>query len=256
MDAINSFPAFLLIFMRVGAFFATVPIFSYRNIPNVHKIGLAAFLSWIMLYALGAPEVAVNGEFILLVFKEALVGLSLGLIASILFYSIQVAGGFIDLQMGFAIAGVFDPQTGVQTPLLAKFLYQLALLFLLALNGHYLLLDGLFYSYSFVPLTDVHFGLGNGETARHAVSVVTAMFVIAFQMALPVVGTLFLVDLALGIVARTVPQINIFAVGLPLKILVAFGILLIILPVFFMSVQHLSDETAQAMRKLLMLLGE
>ncbi|MCK6257026.1 flagellar type III secretion system protein FliR [Fictibacillus sp. KIGAM418] len=256
MDFLNSFPAFLLILVRVGSFFATVPIFSYRNIPNVHKVGLAVFLSWIMLYALGSPVVSVNSDFIVLIFKEALVGLSLGLIASILLFSIQVAGGFIDLQMGFAIAGVFDPQTGVQTPLIGKFLYNLAILFLFALNGHHMLIDGLFYSYSFVPLTDMHFGWGDGEVARHAVSVFSAMFVIAFQMALPIVGSLFLVDLALGVVARTVPQVNIFAVGLPIKIIAAFCILFVIMPAFFMSVQYLSDEMAQAMRKLLMLLQE
>lgn len=252
----NVLPAFFLILVRVGAFLASVPLFSYRNIPVSHKIGSAVFLAWIMLSAMGAPEVSINGGFIVDIMTEAIVGLSLGLLAALWMYAFQVAGGFIDLQMGFSIASVFDPQTGVQTPLMGKFLYYLAILLLFALDGHHLLLDGIFYSYKYVPLGATLHGFETGEAGRYAVTVVAGMFLIAFQMALPIVGTLFLVDVALGIMARTVPQMNIFVVGIPLKILVAFLLFLVIMPAFFLSVRYLSEEMANAMRELLILLQE
>ncbi|MGC4375650.1 flagellar biosynthetic protein FliR [Fictibacillus sp. Mic-4] len=255
LQFLNSLPTYVLVFVRVSAFFAMVPFFSYRNIPNVHKIGLSILLSWMIAYSVKMPVVPIDGFYFLLIIKEAMIGLAIGMIAAILFYAIQVAGSFIDFQMGFAIANVFDPQTGVQTPLMGKFLQTVALLFILSVDGHHLLLDGIYYSYSFVPVNDLSFGFGSGDVAKYFVSTFGAMFVIGFQMSIPIVGSLFLIDVALGIVARTVPQLNIFVVGLPLKIIVAFILLIFILPAFFMSVHYLVDQMVEAMRKLLELLG-
>jgi flagellar biosynthesis protein FliR len=255
MIDISSFPAFLLILTRVSAFFLTIPVFSYRNLPAMHKIGLSLTLAWIMLYAVDPKPVPVDGTFLVLVLKEAMIGLSIGFIAAIVFYALQVAGGFIDLQMGFAIANVFDPQTGIQTPLMGRYLYTFAILFLLATDGHHMLLDGIFYSYKFLPVGSSIAGFGDANTAKYVVSVFSGMFLIALQMAIPIVGTLFLADLALGIVARTVPQMNIFVIGLPVKILIALVLFLVVMPAFFVSVQMLTEEMREAMRNLMELLG-
>ena len=93
-----------------------------------------------------------NGDYILLIMKEVIIGLFIGLIAYIIMSAIQIAGGFIDFQMGFAIANVIDPQTGAQSPLIGQFLNTLALLLLLSIEWHHLLLDGIFYSYQFIPM--------------------------------------------------------------------------------------------------------
>jgi flagellar biosynthesis protein FliR len=255
MIDLNSLPAFLLILTRVSAFFLTIPVFSYRNLPAAHKIGLSLFLAWIMLYAVDPAPVPVDGTFLILVIKEAMIGLTIGFIAAIVFYALQVAGGFIDLQMGFAIANVFDPQTGIQTPLMGRYLYTFAVLFLLATDGHHMLLDGIFYSYQFLPVGSDLAGMGDGSVAKYAVNVFSGMFLIALQMAIPIVGTLFLADLALGIVARTVPQMNIFVIGLPVKILIALILFLVVMPAFFVSIQLLIDEMREAMRNMMELLG-
>jgi flagellar biosynthetic protein FliR len=250
-----SFPAFLLILTRVSAFFLTIPVFSNKNLPTVHKIGLSLFLSWIMLYTVHPDPIPINGSFLLLVIKEAMIGLSIGFTAAIVFYAIQVAGGFIDLQMGFAIANVFDPQTGIQTPLMGRYLYTFAMLFLLATDGHHMLLDGIFYSYKFLPLDSPMIHFGDGSAAKHIISVFSGMFLVALQMAIPIVGTLFLADLALGIVARTVPQMNIFVIGLPLKILIALVLFIVVLPAFFVSIEMLIEQMRDAMINLMRLLG-
>ncbi|MFD1735830.1 flagellar biosynthetic protein FliR [Bacillus salitolerans] len=246
---------FLLILLRVSAFFVAVPIFSYRTIPTTHKIGLAVFLSWIMYYTVEIPTFAFDGLYILLILKEIMVGLLIGLIATILLTAIRVAGGFIDFQMGFAIANVIDPQTGTQSPITGQFLYIFALLFLLAINGHHMLLDGVFYSYQTIPIDQVGVPFGDEKMLNHIVSTFNSMFVIAFQMSLPIVGSLFLVDVALGIMAKTVPQLNIFVVGFPIKIALSFLLLMIVMGPFFMLVGNLFEQILIAMRGLMSIIG-
>lgn len=256
IDLINlsSIPAFLLIFVRVTAFFVTLPIFSYKNIPTTFKIGFGFFLTWIMFYTIDIPVLTLDETFILLVLKEAIVGLLIGLIAYIILAAVQIAGGFIDFQMGFAIANVIDPQTGAQSPLTGQYLYTFALLFLLMVNGHHLMIDGIFYSYELIPL-DTFIQFQQESIAEFVIQTFNQMFIIAFLLAIPVVGCLFLVDVALGIIARTVPQLNVFVVGLPLKILVSFVVLFIFMGFYIMLVKNLFEMTLQSMRGLMELFG-
>lgn len=246
---------YLLVLTRIAAFFVTMPLFSYRAIPPVMRIGIAVLLSWVIVFTLDTTAVDINGEYILLVLKEAVIGLSIGVIAFIVMAAIQVAGGLIDFQMGFAIANVIDPQTGTQSPLLGQFFNSLALLLLLAVNGHHVLLDGMFYSYQFLPIDQVWPHFSNGNAAELVLKTVAAVFAISFQMAIPIVATLFLVDLALGITARTVPQLNIFVIGFPIKIGVGFLVLFIMGSVIVAMMQKIFEVMSYAMRDLMMLLG-
>lgn len=254
-DVLHGLPAFLLIFVRVASFFVSVPIFSYRNVPAPVKIGLSFFLSWIMYFTLKPAPIPIDTMFFLLVAKEAVVGLSIGLIAMILIQAVQVAGSFIDLKMGFSFASLVNPLTGQRNPLIGNYLYIFAILVMLSVNAHYMLIDGIFYSYRLVPLETLSVHFGPGSIAELATKTFVEMFVIAFQMAVPVVGSLFLVDVALGIIARTVPQVNVFIVGMPMKIFVGFAILIITLPLFATFVYQLSGDMEQAMRQLMMLEG-
>ncbi|WP_027408699.1 flagellar biosynthetic protein FliR [Anoxybacteroides tepidamans] len=251
---VSYFPVFLLIFARVASFFVTLPLFSYRTIPNTYKIGLSFFVSWLMFLGMKKGPVALDEAYILLVLKEVLVGLCIGLLAYIVMAAIQIVGGLIDFQMGFAIANVIDPQTGAQSPLAGQYLYTFALLLLLVLNGHHILLDGIFYSYQLIPLNHA-FSFAHGNIVQYVAKTFSEMFVIAFQMSAPIVGCLFLVDIALGIVARTVPQLNIFVVGLPVKIVVALLLLILMMATLFVAAQHLFETMFISMRDLMNLLG-
>ncbi len=250
-----SFPGFLLILTRVTSFFVTMPIFSYRTLPAMHRIGLSFFLAWMMYYTIDVPEVPLDHTFILMVLKESLIGLLIGFVAYMLLTAVQIAGGFIDFQMGFAIANVIDPQTGVQNPLMGQYLYTFALLFLLATDGHHLLLDGIFYSYQFIPINQLFVDFGNENLLEFVVIAFNQAFVIAFQLAVPVVGSLFIVDVALGILARTVPQLNIFVVGIPIKIFVSFIVLIIVMAVMMTVVGQLFEYILVVMRGMMDWLG-
>lgn len=251
---LNRLPILLLVFVRLLSFFIVIPLFSYRTIPMPFRIGFSFFLALILFQTIDTSILTLDHTYIFLVVKEALVGLLIGLIAFIIVSALQVAGGFVDFQMGFAIANVVDPQTGAQSPLTGQYFYMIALLFLLAVDGHHLIIDGIFTSYEFVPI-DAYLPLHEESIAEFIIQAFNYMFIIAFQMAIPIVGTLFLVDIALGIIARTVPQLNVFVVGLPLKIFVSFMAILIFLALFMTAVENLFGTMLQTMRQLLGIFG-
>lgn len=251
---LNYLPAFLLIFARIVAFMATVPIFSYRNIPDPFKIGIALFISWILVVTIDIPVISIDLMFIILILKEVLVGLILGLVATLILTAVQIAGGFIDFQMGFAIANVIDPQTGAQSPIIGQYFYTFALLFLLAIDGHHLLINGAFYSFEWIQL-DQLIDLSNPNYITAVVTMFNQIVVIAFQMAIPIVGSLFLVDVALGIIARTVPQLNVFVVGIPLKISVSFFAISMFLVFYISLVRRLFGYTLDVMDTFMRILG-
>ncbi|TDL35030.1 flagellar type III secretion system protein FliR [Jeotgalibacillus sp. S-D1] len=244
----------LLVVVRVSAFFVTIPLFSHRSIPVMHRVGFAVLLSVMVYYTIDAEPFSINGAYMLLILKEAVIGLFIGLIAYIVLSAIQIAGNLIDIQMGFAIANIIDPQTGAQSPLMGQYLYTLSLLLLLYFDGHHLILDGIFYSYQFVPIEQLSLGVGE-SAAEIVIKAFAAAFVIAFQLAAPVAAALFLVDVALGIVARTAPQFNIFVIGFPIKIAVAFMILFVLMGVMFGVIQRLFDLMFIVMRDLMSILG-
>ena len=245
----------LLIFVRVSAFFVTIPLFSYKTIPSQLKIVLAFVLSWMMYYTFSIEAFTINGDYLLLVLKEAIVGLVLGLVVYIVFSAVQIAGGFIDFQMGFAMANIVDPQTGVQSPLMGQFFNFLLLLVFLAINGHHLVLDGIFYSYQFMPIDQFFPKFGDAESVEYIMKLFVAVFAIAFQMSAPIIATLFLVTLALGITGKTVPQLNIFVVGFPIKIAVGFILLVTMMGVMVEVMEKVIEMGIMGMRNLMIVLG-
>lgn len=256
MQWLNDLPIFMLVFVRMSSFFMAAPVFMTRDVPVPFKVGMAFFMSLLAFSYSDMPEeMAMNSEFWLLIFKEALVGLSIGFVAAILLYAIQIAGIFIDMQIGFAMAAMFDPQSGIQTPLTGRFKYYFAILFLLALNGHHLLLQGMFYSLEWIAVDEWIPAMGDGRLSAFLVQTFTRMFTIAFMIAIPISGALFLVDVALGIVAKTVPQMNVFVVGLPLKILANFMIMLVVLPGFFFILRKLFADMVESVQAIIHILG-
>ena len=254
-ELIPQITIFLLVLVRVTAFFVTVPLLSYRTIPQQVRIALAFVLAWMMYYTIDIEPFIFNGEYILLVIKEALIGVLIGLLGSIIMSAIQIAGSFIDFQMGFAVANIIDPQTGAQSPLIGQFFNMLSLLVLLAVDGHHMILDGIYYSYQFLPIDQGFPDFRNEGYTQFIATTFTAVFAIAFQMSAPVVATLFLVDLALGITAKTVPQLNIFVVGFPIKIGVSFLILFTMMAVMIQVIQKLITIMIYGMRDLMVILG-
>ncbi|HIS29784.1 MAG TPA: flagellar type III secretion system protein FliR [Candidatus Avamphibacillus intestinigallinarum] len=250
----SSLLVFLLVVVRITGFFVMLPLFSYSTIPNLFKIGFMFFFGLIITTTIGNIELTFDGFYLFLLMKEALVGLAIGLFAYIILSAIQIAGGFIDFQMGFAIANVIDPQTGAQSPLTGQYFYIISLLFLLSVDGHHLLIDGMYYSYQAIPV-DQLVSLSNQSLIDKVIYTFSEMFLTAFQLAIPIVGCLFLVDIALGMIARTVPQLNVFVVGLPLKILVSFISILVFLALYIGIVKRLFTYMFDTLHGFMQILG-
>ncbi len=221
---------FLLILVRMSTFIIVAPIFSSRGIPAYIKIGLALFLSLLILPVISINRtMSLDGNYIIYVIEEAMIGLSIGFMGQLIFTAIQVAGSFIDLQVGFALANVIDPQTGIQSPITGNFKYTFAVLLFLVLNIHHLFIGAIISSFHTLPITGEWFSKINSEPIMMlVVATFSQMFVLAFKIAAPIIITLLLTDIALGIVARTVPQLNVFVVGMPLKIFILYFIFIII----------------------------
>lgn len=191
-------------------------------------------------------QVSFDGQYVVLIFKEILIGLLLGFVATLFIYALQMAGGLIDLMMGFAIANVIDPQTGAQSPIMGNFKYMFAILILFFTDGHHLLLRGVLNSYFLVPLHK-WITFADGGMAQLLIDFFLRSFAISLQIAAPIAASIFLVDVALGLISRTVPQMNMFVVGIPVKIISTFLLLLLVLPGFGFVLSRLFSELFRSM---------
>ncbi|MBP2654939.1 MAG: fliR: flagellar biosynthetic protein FliR [Firmicutes bacterium] len=223
---------FLLIFARISGIFTSAPVFGSRNIPVYIKAGLSLILSFTLLPLVSSTDIIIPESlfpYVLLVVGEFLVGLIFGYVSSFIMYAVQMGGHIMDLQIGYGIINVFDPQQGQQIPLLGNFQYILALLVLLLTNGHHVLISALFSSFRVIPVTGAVF---QPELAQFMVDLFVGTFSVAFKISVPILAALVLTDSALGILARTMPQMNIFVVGVPGKIAVGTFALFISLPFY------------------------
>jgi flagellar biosynthetic protein FliR len=146
---------------------------------------------------------------------EVMIGAVIGMIARLIFAGIQLAGQLIGFQMGFAIVNVIDPAFSLQVSIIAQFQYLIALLLFLSLNGHHMFLYAVAESFRILPPLAFHF---SGGLMQAITGFVRDMFEIGIKVGAPIIAILFFMSVGLGLVARTVPQINIFIVGFPLQI--------------------------------------
>ncbi|GAA4700863.1 flagellar biosynthetic protein FliR [Brevibacillus fulvus] len=257
MDIILQYlPTFLLVFVRLTAFFVASPIFSTRGVPNQFKIGLAFALALISFSLLPSQaKIPLDLMFVPYVLKEVAVGLLLGYICQMMFFAIQIAGGLMDLQMGLAMANVLDPLTGASMPITGNFKNVLATLYFLSINGHHVLIQGIVTSYQIIAIDKPWVPIGSESVLGLAATVFANMFASALLMAAPIVVALFLVDLSLGIVAKSVPQFNIFVVGLPIKLIASFLLLIVVMPAFLLVLSGLFEKMFHALSEMMKLLG-
>ncbi|TMV13808.1 flagellar type III secretion system protein FliR [Paenibacillus thermoaerophilus] len=255
MEALqHMLPGALLVFCRILSYFSVMPLISSRNIPNLWKIGMAAMLAFITLPTLETAQgPAFDDGYIVLLLKEIVVGLALGFVGLLFFSAIQASGSFIDMQIGFGIANIVDPMTGQQTPLIGQLKYMIALVLMLAVNAHHIVISAIIESYRWIPLesADFYSVWAKGNPADFLVRGLADMFAISFKLAAPLVVAVFLVDLALGILAKTAPQFNVFVLGIPIKILVALLLLMVLMSSFIGLFTELYGTIFENMRRFL-----
>lgn len=229
---VQGFPIFLLIFCRITAFFVVAPVFSSRGVPNVFKLGLGFFISFIVFLTYGMKQSIVpDAEYVLILFREILIGVLMGYVVYLFFTVVQTAGAFMDLQVGFAMANIVDPHTGTSAPLLGNFKYMVLIVIFLMMNGHHFLLTGLMDSYQWMPLDNELFSrFLNGSLTDFLTRTVGNTFLLAIQVASPLIVAMFLTDVGLGFLTKTAPQFNVFVIGIPLKLIIGLFLLTLLMP--------------------------
>jgi len=234
---------FLLVLTRVSGIFLLAPFFGSLNIPVYIRAGTAFAIAMVLFPVIdqqGIPQIpqSVVG-YMLAVIVELIVGWLIGFVAYITFAAIHMAGKLLDMQVGFAVVNVVDPTSGQQIPLLGSFLYNLGIIIFLVTNGHHMVISGLFESFQMIPVLGAIFDLSISDLM---VDMTGGIFVTGMKIALPVLFAILLTDVGLGVLARTMPQMNIFVVGIPAKIVIGLFVLSIALPFYILFLDVMFNE--------------
>lgn len=241
---IDNFQVLLLIFMRFAGLFVVAPFFSSFLIPLRYKILLSILFTIIVYPGLTKFQPVIPDHIInygLMLITQLIIGLILGFIVTIIFTAFQLTAQFYHFQMGFGINQVFDPLARIQVPILSQFQYIIAILVFITINGHHLLIRALYESYELVPIIN----FADPATVRffsiNLSKIFSSMFLLALKIGFPLIATMFLVSLTLGLLAKASPQMNIFMVGFPIQIAIGISSLIIIMPYFIEVIVHTVD---------------
>ncbi len=222
--AMAQFELFILVLMRIASFVFVAPIFNTANTPRRTKVGFAFFVA-VLVYSLEIDmQVEYNGviEYAGLVLKEVAAGLLLGAMAAFAVQIIMFAGKIIDMDIGIAMAQIMDPTTRMQVGIMGNFYYYLLLLLLLVSGLHRYLIAAIVETYRVIPVGRVQF---SSSIYTDVLNFMSDYFVIGFRIALPVFAATLLLNCILAILAKIAPQMNMFVVGMQLKIFVGIFVI-------------------------------
>jgi flagellar biosynthetic protein FliR len=239
LDTINLLPLFTIVLIRTASVLFFSPVYNQTNLPLIIKIGLAlaiavAIFPTINNSQLALPDSMIN--FILLVFKELAIGFLIGYVATLAFGAFVMAGELISSEMGLSMAELVDPLFGDRISPISQLFQIIALILFFAINGHHWLINALVLSYKTVPVTGF---IETGFSMSKIMHLFNGLFVAAIKIAAPIMIILGLVVVVSGFLARSTPEINIFLIIFPVKILVGFLLLAITFPFITRAIEYL-----------------
>ncbi len=216
-------------FVRISAMLLVAPIFGGRNVNARSRLALGLLLALVVAPQLSVPPRIdpLSLEGLVVAMQQALIGITMGFVLTMVFSALTQAGENVALAMGLGFASTMDPVGGVQVPMISQYFTILATLIFLALNGHLVLIELLIRSFDTLPVTAE--GLSSDDLWK-VVNFGGTMFSAALLIAMPAIAALLMVNLAMGVITRAAPQLNIFAIGFPVTLLAGFLIILLTLP--------------------------
>ena len=232
--SLYTFEYFLMILVRVASFVSVAPFFGMNTVPNRVKVGLSVFLALILYQVIVPKEVLEYSgviEFAIIVLREGITGLLIGFAANICNSIIVFSGKVIDMEIGLAMANMYDPTTRTQSGLTGTMYNYFIMLLLVSTDMHHYILRALVDTFQIIPINGAVFDWDHlmGSMTMY----ITDLMVIGFRIVLPIFATSMILNCILGIMAKVAPQMNMFAVGMQLKILIGFSIMfltIILLP--------------------------
>jgi flagellar biosynthesis protein FliR len=220
--------AYLWPLFRVSAMVAAAPVFGTRSVPTKVKIMTALAITSVLVPILPVPEVNVFSPLaILIIAQQIMIGLIIGFAVQLVFSAVITGGQIVAMQMGLGFSLMVDPQNGQQSPVLSQFYIVFVVLVYLAINGHLVLVEVLAESFNTMPIS------AEGLVANDFMQVVRwggNIFAGGMAIALPAISSLLVVNIAFGLMTRSAPQLNIFAIGFPITMILGFSLVMITLP--------------------------
>jgi flagellar biosynthetic protein FliR len=241
-----------LLLVRPGMMVATVPMFGGGYVPAQVRIGLALLLGLIIAPVVPSPERIGGVGIVAAVAGEAAVGLAIGLGVRVLIAGAELAGYLAGFQIGFSYAAIVDPQSGVRNNLVAALYGTLAIIVFFGINGHHAVIRALVASYDLVPIGGI--GL-DGPLARVVAELLGFVFLTGARLAAPVVTVLLVVELALGLIARAAPALNLMIVGTPVRLIAGLAALAAGVQVLPQVISSAAGPAVEAAARLLRALG-
>ena len=233
---------YLLAMVRAAAWVFVCPPFGNRTVPTTVKVGLAAALALVVGPRLAEQAVPLEaGPLLTAAVLQVAAGLALGFLGVLLFATFSFAGGLIDLVSGYSVAQLFDPGTSAPVSIFGQFYGVLATTLLFAIDGHLLLVRGFLTSFTAAPLTH----LSIDTMAELLTGDLALFFVAALEIAAPLLAALFLAEAALGLLSRAAPQMNVFQLGLPVKILVTLTLAGLAIPILPDAVSGMANQVVR-----------
>ncbi len=242
--------SFLFPLVRVLGLINAAPIFSNRAIPMRMRLALGVLVTVALLPTLPPSGLTVGSwAGLLALVQQMLIGVALGFTIRIVFSAVDLTGELIGLQMGLGFAMFYDPENAAQSPVIAEFLGLLATLIFLSINGHLMLLAVLGNSFQWWPVgADIFPAAGWLAIARWG----STLFSAGLMLALPLIAALMVVNIALAVLTRAAPALNLFAIGFPVTLIAGSVMLLLSLPYFAPAFQRLFDYGLQTVAQLAM----
>ncbi len=218
---------YLLIIMRVSAFVMTAPLFSQRAIPAKVKVAISVWLSVVVISFVPVIPLEYTGVvgYAILVLQEAIIGMILGFMCNLCIYIVHFAGQLIDMQIGLSMANMFDPASGIQVTVTGNLYNYLVMLLLVVTNMYHYVIRGILDSFSYFNVGQAIFRLGLKDIA---VDFMANYFVIALRIVLPILCCILIMDVVLGVLTKAAPQMNMFAVGIQLKVFIGVVVLILL----------------------------
>ena len=222
-----------VLFIRVSGLLISSPIFGRKFVPNSSKIGFCVVLTLVFITGLPAPQTYPIFDnllvYILICVRELLFGVSMGFVLTTMFNATLTAGNIMDTQIGFSMASLYDAQNNTQIPISGNLFNTMLLITFFAVDGHLKLIEVLYRTIEAVPIGTA---VAPAAILWTAAEVMSKAFVLSVMVAMPVLAAGLLMEFALGAIIRTVPQMNMFVIGIPLKIIVGLLIMISSLTLF------------------------
>ncbi|MBI5626184.1 MAG: flagellar biosynthetic protein FliR [Nitrosomonadales bacterium] len=225
---------------RILSMIGSSPVLGNKQVPKRVKIGLSVLLAILIAPAIGEmPPVSVGStQGILIMIQQIIIGVAMGFTMRLIFTAVEMAGELSGLQMGLGFASFYDPINATHSAVIAQWMGIIAILAFLALNGHLYMISTLAESFQTLPI-------GSMMSYRGFYGVVSwggSIFAYALQISLPILAALLITNIALGILTRAAPQLNLFAVGFPITLAIGFFVLALSIPYFAPILDRVTQE--------------